>query len=161
MTDFYVFHRKKAMAKKGKKLSEADIQETKSSTASMLSSIDQGIGRPIAVVSVDKVGISFTENIPVTINQLESDYLPEADNDLFYDLFIDNMHPTTARDMLATYPTKHLTMSFPRSTVDVLAHAEFFLRYYSPNEFGVQVPNMRVVPEGMDVEVFKKRLEGE
>jgi hypothetical protein len=161
MSNFYVFQRKKAMAKKGKELSEADIQETKSSTASMLSSIDRGIGKPLAVVSVDKVGISFTENIPVIINQLESDDLPEAENDLFYDLFIDDMHPTTARDILAAYPTKHLKMPFAYSTIDVLAHAEFFLRYYSPNEFGEQVPNMRVVPEGMDVEMFKKRLEGE
>lgn len=157
MNDFYVFQRKKAMLKKGKELSRADIQKTRENTARMLSNINLGIGRPLAAVSVEKVGLAFTESIPDLIRNLQKKNLtPKVQKDLFYDVFIDDTHPKTARYVLENYPTHHLKMPFNYSTIDISAHTEFFFRYYSPNDFGDKVPNMRVLPEGMSVEDYKK-----
>lgn len=157
MMDFYLYQRKKNMERMGKTASQEDLKDTRKFMGEMLSQINLGIGKPLAAISVERVGMTFAEAVPAIIDYLQRDSLSYDETfELFEDLFITEMHPTVGEYLLSKFPTDNLKLPYNISYVNAPIHAGFLFRYFSPNEFGHQPPNMRLMPEGMNAEEFSK-----
>lgn len=136
---------KKAMEKARQKFEERYPEEHGELD---FSDLDWESGSGNAAVFVPGIGLAFTPAISKVIALMQKEHLtPQESIDLFYSLLGKYMDPSTAGYLLEHFPTKNLRFPIPASDVDAFQHAEFFMRYLNPHEFGEPIPNMRITPE--------------
>ena len=124
--------------------SDADFEAFAKAQKQSLSKAFDKNEKGIAFFYVKGIGQIFVRGIGDLVEAMESKNLSEEDQkDLFWRLASD-LNPNMAAYLIANYPTHNIKFSGKKMLGKDVALLPFYWRFYSPEEFGIQVPSLEM-----------------